>query len=79
MNQNLANPALFPPPSGVGVITPTESEVLKRAFLPNKIIADDMYISPFTVNNHIQSILNKTGYSSKIELAVFATKEGYIN
>lgn len=72
-------PALFPSPSGVGIITKTELEILKRVYLPDKIIADDLNISPHTVNTHMTSIRIKTGYKSKPELSVYATKQGLIN
>lgn len=71
-------PAYFPSPSGAGVITKTELEILKRIYLPDKNIADDMNISHHTVSTHRQSISEKTGYKTKIELAVYATKKGYI-
>ncbi|HMI01816.1 MAG TPA: helix-turn-helix transcriptional regulator [Pedobacter sp.] len=78
MLSNQPIPALFPSPSGAGVITKTEMEVLKRIYLPDKNIAADMYISSHTVSSHRQNLSEKTGYKTKIELAVYATKKGYI-
>jgi len=71
-------PVFFPSPSGAGVISKTELEILKRTYLPDRTIAADMNISTHTVSSHWQHIREKTGYKSKIELAIYATKQGYI-
>jgi DNA-binding CsgD family transcriptional regulator len=62
-----------------GHLTKTEIEVLKRVALADKSIADELCISTDTVNSHLQNIRRKTGYSNKVELAIFATKKGIIN
>lgn len=61
-----------------GHLTKTELEVLKRIDKSYKIIADEMNISIDTVSGHIQNIMKKTGLTSKVELAIFATKKGFI-
>ena len=40
--------------------------------LTNKAIAERLSISPRTVEKHVESLLRKTGSSSRAQLAVFA-------
>jgi DNA-binding NarL/FixJ family response regulator len=37
--------------------------------LKNKEIAEKLYISPFTVQNHIKNIFDKTGLKNRTQLA----------
>ena len=41
-------------------------------------IADKLYISVWTVRTHIKSLLQKTGYKNRVELAVNARSSGII-
>ncbi len=59
-------------------ITHSELRVLKLALLPDKIIADQLFISTTTVLTHWQNMRHKTGLGGKVELAVLATKKGII-
>lgn len=59
-------------------ITHSELRVLKLALLPDKIIADQLFISTTTVLSHWQNMRHKTGLGGKVELAVLATKKGII-
>ncbi|MBB2148839.1 response regulator transcription factor [Pedobacter gandavensis] len=61
-----------------GVLTKTEIEIVRRVVLPDKLIAQELEISSTTVLTHWQNIRRKTGFRTKIELAVFATKKGMI-
>lgn len=45
----------------------------------NNQIADRLGISTVTVRNHIQNMLEKTGYTSRTSLAVAAGKAGLVN
>ncbi|MBR4341589.1 MAG: response regulator transcription factor [Lachnospiraceae bacterium] len=44
----------------------------------NKEIADKLFISPTTVNFHINNLLLKTGYKNRVQLAVKARLEGLV-
>jgi predicted ATPase/DNA-binding CsgD family transcriptional regulator len=52
-------------------ITPREAEILGlvAAGLPNKDIAARLYLSPRTVEKHVESLLRKTGATSRTMLA----------
>ena len=55
-------------------LTDRELEILRELTTnrSNEEIAANLGISVFTVKRHIQNILNKTGYASRLELAVNA-------
>jgi len=61
-----------------GVLTKTEIEIIRMVIMPDKLIAEKLEISVTTVLTHWQNIRRKTGFRSKIEIAVFATKKGMI-
>ena len=44
----------------------------------NKEIAEKLFISPTTVNFHINNLLLKTGYKNRVQLAVKARIEGLV-
>lgn len=57
-----------------------ELEVLRELTgnLTNDEIAENLHISPYTVKRHIENILAKTGYKSRVELAVNARVLGVV-
>ena len=60
--------------------TDREIEILEElvAGLSNKEIADKLFIEPTTVKMHISNMLQKTGYHSRLELAVKARHYGIV-
>ena len=63
-----------------GELTEREIEVLRLVTggYTNEEIADKLVISVNTVRNHVASLLLKTGYRNRIELAVQARKTGIV-
>lgn len=61
-------------------LTDRELEVLRELTMncSNEEIAEKYRISVFTVKRHIQNILNKTGYTNRLELAVNAKSLGMV-
>ena len=61
-------------------LTERELEVLRELTgnLTNDEIADHLHISPYTVKRHIENILAKTGYKSRVDLAVNARVLGVV-
>ena len=57
-----------------------ELEVLRELTgnLTTDEIAENLHISPYTVKRHIENILAKTGYKSRVELAVNARVLGVV-
>jgi DNA-binding CsgD family transcriptional regulator len=51
-----------------------EEEIVKLINLPDAEIGDKLFISPFTVHNHIKSILRKLNLHSKTEISDWAHK-----
>jgi len=64
-----------------GSLTPREQEILLvlAEGLSVKEIADRLFISPKTVENHRNNIMKKLGLRSSIELARYAAKIGLID
>ena len=61
--------------SGGSVLTPREweiSELISRG-LSNRAIADELVISPATAARHVANILTKLGFSSRAQVAAWAT------
>ncbi|GAB3114041.1 response regulator transcription factor [Janibacter alkaliphilus] len=73
----LSRPAPVDPWS---VLTEREIEVLTlvAAGLRNKEIGERLYISEFTVKNHVRSILEKLELSSRVEAAAWAMRTGLV-
>jgi putative two-component system response regulator len=72
---------LRPTSRGLGSdLGPRELEVLRlmAAGLPNKALAERLYLSLNTVRNHVQHILYKLGVHSKLEAVATAVREGLI-
>jgi len=63
------------------VLSERELEILRyfSEGMSRKEIADALFISPSTVNYHINNMLLKTGYKNLMGLALEAANKGYIN
>jgi hypothetical protein len=59
-------------------LTKCETAVFIRVKLPDKLIADELGISIFTVKEHFKSIRIKSGLLNKIEMSAYATQRGII-
>jgi DNA-binding NarL/FixJ family response regulator len=64
-----------------GTLTPREQEIMRLLAegLPVKKIADKLFISPKTVENHRYNIMNKLSLKGTHELIRYATKLGLID
>jgi DNA-binding NarL/FixJ family response regulator len=64
------------PPAYPAGLSVREAEVLKLVTrgLTNAQIGQELFISPNTVNRHLSSIYRKTGASSRVAAARFATQ-----
>lgn len=58
-------------------LTNREKEVLRLAKLPNKIIADQLFCSIHTVENHIANISKKLNLHGKAELVNYANNHNF--
>ncbi len=67
-------------PAKIKSLTKRELEIsrLIGAGMVNKSIAEDLSISEKTVRNHLSTIYCKIGVSNRLELAIFASKNGLI-
>jgi PAS domain S-box-containing protein len=72
-------PTSAPPAAsaGTGVLTPRELETLRviAAGLNTKDAAEKLQVSPATVRNHVQRILEKLGAHSRLEAVVSASRQ----
>ncbi len=88
MNRTMAGESVYPsdaPMVPFGKVNRTdlterELEVLREltGSLTNEEIADKLYISVNTVKRHLQNIMAKTGYDSRLELATNARSLGLV-
>ena len=64
-----------------GTLTPREQEVMRLLAdgLPTRTVAETLFISPKTVENHRANIMKKLGLHSTIELIRYAAKLGLID
>lgn len=64
-----------------GDLTPRELDVLRALALglPNREIADRLFVSVNTVRNHVQSLLTKLEAHSKLEAVAVAVRAGIID
>lgn len=64
-----------------GSLTPREQEVMRflAEGLSSRAVADKLFISPKTVENHRTNIMNKLGLRSTMELVRYAAKIGLID
>jgi len=62
-------------------LTDREQEVLKLMAegLDNKEIAKKLFVSESTIKNHVSNILSKLQLENRIQAAVFAAHQGFIN
>ncbi len=62
-------------------LTPREMEVIQLLAegLSNKEIAQMLFISPRTVNFHLDNIYSKLGVNSRTEAAIYALRRGWIH
>jgi len=67
--------------SGYDALTPREQEImiLLAEGMSTRQVADKLFISPKTVENHRSSIMRKLGLHSTIELVRYAAKLGFID
>jgi PAS domain S-box-containing protein len=65
-----------PPPE----LTRRELEILRlmAAGASTRAMADRLHVSPATVRNHVQHILEKLGVHSRLEAAAYATRRGLV-
>ena len=63
-----------------GEFTPKECEVLKELLSgdSDKVIADRLGVSVDTVRWHIKNMLQKTGFKSRLALAIRARESGFV-
>ncbi len=75
-----AKDAAAPAPR-VQAITPREKEILELvvAGLGNKEIALRLSISESTVRNHLHNILDKVHLQNRVQLAMYASREGLVS
>lgn len=88
MDRTMAGESVYPgdPPKvpfGKGNradLTERELEVLREltGSLTNEEIAEKLCISPNTVKRHIQNIMDKTGFESRLDLAINAKSMGLV-
>jgi DNA-binding NarL/FixJ family response regulator len=73
-------PPASPAPSYPAGLSAREVEVLRLVAqgLSNAQIAEQLVISPYTVNAHMRSIYNKLEVNSRIAVVQFATKHHLI-
>lgn len=64
------------PPVYPDSLSEREVEVLRLLAegLSNALIGDRLFISPYTVANHVQKILEKTGTANRTEAAIYAVR-----
>ena len=67
--------------AGYGVLTPREQEIMRLVAegLSSKVIAEKLFISPKTVENHRTNIMNKLDIHSTLELVRYAARLGLID
>ncbi|WP_183095836.1 response regulator transcription factor, partial [Nocardioides stalactiti] len=65
-----------PPPSAESSLSPRELEVLRRvaAGSTNREIADELVLSPRTVDRHVSNILTKLDVSTRAAAAAYAVE-----
>lgn len=66
----------LPPPTPAETLTPRERQVVAAVLegATNRDIGAHLHLSTQTVKNHLRSVFDKTGVSSRLELALYATR-----
>jgi PAS domain S-box-containing protein len=66
-----------PPPAD---LTPRELTILRliAGGASTRAMAEQLHVSPVTVRNHVQHILEKLGLHSRLEAAAYATRHGLV-
>ncbi len=61
------------------VLTTRETEVLRRVAkgMAYREIADELFVSHRTVQNHVQNVLRKLQLHNRVELTLYAIEQGY--
>lgn len=79
-NKVLFKKVYFPPTTAPGVISKREMEILRfiAQGFSSKQIADHLFLSINTINNHRKNMLQKTGCKNSSELLNFAMKHRLI-
>jgi len=79
--QAMAEPAGLQPADPVSTLTARQLEIVTAVVegRSNKDIAEKLSISEETVKRHLTIIFDKTGMSSRLELAMYAVKHGIGN
>lgn len=74
-------PKIIPLPEGETPFTDREMEVLSLMCkcMTNQEIAEELFISPKTVNRHIENMRQKAGVNSVMELTTYVLSNGWIN
>jgi len=74
-------PRNIPMPEGETPLTERELEILRLLckHKSRKEIAQELFISEMTVKRHVANMLEKTGFSSSVELAFYMITNGWIN
>lgn len=69
------------PKSETQQLTDREREVLQLVAqgLSNKAIADKLVVAENTVKNHLKNILTKLHLENRVQVAVYATQQGWVN
>jgi DNA-binding NarL/FixJ family response regulator len=69
---------LQPPGPRPGALTPREEDVLTlvEQGLPNRAIAERLFLSARTVEKHVERLLAKTGQANRTQLASYARRRG---
>lgn len=69
------------PKSETQHLTDREREVLQLVAqgLSNKAIADKLFVAENTVKNHLKNILTKLHLENRVQVAVYAAQQGWVN
>ncbi|RAL23211.1 response regulator [Thermoflavimicrobium daqui] len=67
-------------PTEETVLTAREQEILTRVAqgLSNKEIASDLFISEYTVKNHLKNIMQKLHLNNRVQLTRYAYENGWV-
>jgi two-component system, NarL family, nitrate/nitrite response regulator NarL len=74
-------PAPAPSPTPAETLTPRELQVVAAVLdgATNRDIGADLSLSTQTVKNHLMKVYDKVGVSSRLELALYATRHGLLD